>query len=130
MKSKEELDAYLAKIRKTIADSRALVEQTELRFAETDRLLASQGLTREKVKEFRFTERQREAVNREMVRMGLEPLSEDETRPIPAGGQPEEIAPEKEYYADCAQNGEFSAEDDELSNRRMKFAMMMKPFRI
>ena len=56
MKSKEELDAYLAKIRKTIADSRALVAKAELRFAETDRFLESQGLTREQVQAMHIAE--------------------------------------------------------------------------
>ena len=41
-----DIEAYLARIRKTIADSNAMVSQVELRIAETDRLLAEQGLTR------------------------------------------------------------------------------------
>ena len=50
-----DIDAYLARIRKTIADSNALVSQAELRIAETDRLLSEQGLTREQVMAFRFS---------------------------------------------------------------------------
>ena len=73
----KETDAYLARIRKTIADSERLVEAARLRMAETDRLLESQGLTREQVMGFRFTGAQREAVNRELARLGLNPLDED-----------------------------------------------------
>ena len=117
MKSKEELDAYLAKIRKTIADSRALVAQAELRFAETDRFLESQGLTREQVQAMHFTESQREAANRELVRLGMEPLEFVDDEPA---------APEETPSA--ARRPEEAG--DELENRRMKFSMMMKPFRI
>ena len=117
MKDKEELDAYLARIRKTIADSRSLVAQAELRFAETDRLLASQGLTREQVQAMHFTDSQREAANRELERLGMEPLDFDDVGPAaPAEPQSAVRRPEED--------------GDELENRRMKFSMMMKPFRI
>ena len=66
----DELKAYLARIRKTIADSDALVAQAELRIAETDRMLEKQGLTREQVMNFHFTEAQREAVNAELMPRG------------------------------------------------------------
>ena len=49
MKTSEELDEYLAGIRKTIAEGEALVEAAQLRMAETDRFLATQGLSREQV---------------------------------------------------------------------------------
>ena len=117
MKSKEELDAYLAKIRKTIADSRALVSQAELRVAETDRLLESQGLTREQLLAMRFTDSQREAVNQELVRRGMEPLEFNDDEPAAPEEPPSAMRRPEEA-------------DDELENRRMKFSMMMKPFRI
>ena len=60
-------EAYLARIRKTIADSERLVEAARLRIAETDRMLEKQGLTREQVMNFRFSPEQREAVNRELA---------------------------------------------------------------
>ena len=66
MKTQEELDEYLAGIRKTIAESEAMVQQAELRMAETDRLLAAQGLTREQVMNFRITAEQRRLVNDEL----------------------------------------------------------------
>ena len=49
-----DVQAYLARIRKTIAESENLVSQAELRIAETDRMLESQGLTREQVLNFHF----------------------------------------------------------------------------
>ena len=70
---KDDLDEYLARIRKTIAESEALVSQTELRMRETDRLLESQGLTREQVLAMRFTREQKLAVNEELKRRGLPP---------------------------------------------------------
>lgn len=42
-----EVESYLARIRETVRKSELLMEQAELRCRETDRLLASQGLTRE-----------------------------------------------------------------------------------
>ena len=119
MKTKDELemDAYLAKIRKTIADSKSLVAQAELRVAETDRFLAGQGLTREQVMAMSFTDSQREAVNRELARLGMEPLAFDDEEPAAEDEAPSAVR----VSAD---------EGSELENRRMKFSMMMKPFRI
>ena len=70
----KDMDAYLARIRKTIADSENLVAQAELRIAETDRMLERQGLTREQVMAMRFSDAQMEAVNAELKRRGLDPL--------------------------------------------------------
>ena len=67
-RSKQEMDAYLARIRKTIADSRNLVSQAELRIAETDRMLEQHGLTREQVMAMKFSDAQLEAVNDELSR--------------------------------------------------------------
>jgi hypothetical protein len=123
MKSKEEIDAYLARIRRTIAESNDLVGKVELRIAETDRMLAKQGLTREQVLAFDFTDAQREAVNRELARRGLDPIGE--TGPAGDGGAPRPVdafAPPPPPPA---------AEDGgELALRRAKFSMMMKPFRL
>ena len=71
---KMDTEAYLARIRKTIAESERLVESARLRVAETDRMLEKQGLTREQVMNFRFSPEQREAVNRELVRQGMAPI--------------------------------------------------------
>lgn len=115
--NEEDIKAYLAKIRKTIADSKELVSQAQLRMAETDRMLERQGLTREQVMSMRFSEAQREAVNSELRRQGMEPFDEweplkpDEERPSPFAPLPEDSG-------------------GDLENRQRKFGMMMKPFQI
>ena len=76
-RSDQDLDEYLARIRKTIAESESLVQQAELRMRETDRLLESQGLSREQVLALRFTKEQKLAVNEELKRRGLPPLEDD-----------------------------------------------------
>ena len=119
--AKQDTDAYLARIRRTIADSERLVEAAKLRIAETDRLLAKKGLTREQVMGFRFTGEQREAVNRELVRLGMEPLEEVE----------EVFAPAAPAYTDSPPPPPpRTAGNDELAERQRKFGMMMKPFQI
>lgn len=119
--SMRETEAYLARIRKTIADSERLVEAAKLRMAETDRMLAKQGLTREQVMGFRFTGEQREAVNRELVRLGMDPLEDVE----------EVFAPAAPSYTDSPPPPPPRASgDDELAERQKKFGMMMKPFQI
>jgi hypothetical protein len=72
-----ETDAYLAKIRKTVSDSKNLVESAKLRMAETDRMLEDSGTTREEVMKFSFTAAQKEAVNAQLERMGFEKLDDD-----------------------------------------------------
>ena len=123
-RSKAEMDAYLARIRKTIADSQNLVSQAELRIAETDRMLEQHGLTREQVMAMKFSDSQLEAVNDELKRRGLDPLEKwtmndretpDEDPSIVGGGSDSEVT------------GMSGAE---LENRQRKFGMMMKPFQI
>ena len=91
--SERELNAYLARIRKTIADSQALVSQAELRMAETDRFLEQQGLTREQVLAMRFTDEQRQLVNAELARQGLPPLDETDF-----AGQPGEESLASDFH--------------------------------
>lgn len=119
---RRDMEAYLARIRKTIADSERLVEAAKLRMAETDRFLEKQGLTREQVMGFQFTGEQREAVNRELAKMGLEPLEDAE--PAPPCAEDETPPP-----APFALPGGAAA-GDELAERQRKFGMMMKPFQI
>ena len=124
-----ETEAYLARIRRTIAESSRLVEQANLRIAETDRMLESQGLTREQVMGFRFTPEQREAVNRELVRQGMEPLEEESF-------QYENVANTNANDQLELENGTGNIGntgnilDTELAERQRKFGMMMKPFQI
>ena len=117
----KDVQAYLARIRKTIAESENLVSQTELRIAETDRMLERHGLTREQVMNFHFTEAQREAANDELKRRGLEPLAweeEDDMR--------QKTIDESRVSGLVSD----SASDSELAERQRKFGMMMKPFQI
>ena len=118
-----ETEAYLARIRRTIAESNRLVEQAGLRIAETDRFLASQGLTREQVMGFRFTDEQRDMVNRELVRNGMEPLEEEGT-----GVSGQWSGGSGQWSGVSGQGSEEVS--DELAERQRKFGMMMKPFQI
>jgi len=121
-KNDSDMDAYLARIRKTIADSENLVSQAELRIAETDRMLERQGLTREQVMNFRFTEAQRNAVNEDLRRRGLEPMSDDDFDAGSWGsGSQDDFRPSTFDPSDA---------NAELDERRRKFGMMMKPFQI
>ena len=127
MKDKSQLEAeteeFLARIRKTIAESNNLVSQANLRIAETDRMLERQGLTREQVMAMRFSDAQREAANAELKRRGLDPIEiwdeVDSHRLRPVG----------DFSADVKVPTEAST-DDEVSYRQRKFGMMMKPFQI
>ena len=120
-----DVQTYLARIRKTIADSKRLVSQAELRIAETDRMLESQGLTREQVMAMRFSEAQMEAVNAELKRRGLDPVE----RWTMAGGGGQEEGGDSPGTPD-RQAARPSAADAELENRQRKFGMMMKPFQL
>lgn len=120
----KDINAYLARIRKTIAESENLVSQAELRIAETDRMLESQGLTREQVMAMQFSDAQMEAVNAELKRRGLDPL---EKWTMNDRAVPDE---EPSIKADASYAGETATSDAELENRQRKFGMMMKPFQI
>ena len=121
----QELDEYLARIRKTIEESEALVAQTELRMRETDRLLESQGLTREQVLSLRFSKEQKLAVNEELKRRGLPPI-DDFGDDVPAPDAAAAAAP----GIPAASNFAVRDSQGDLENRQKKFGMMMKPFSI
>ncbi len=118
----KDLDEYLARIRKTIAESEALIQQTELRMQETDRLLESQGLTREQVLAMRFTKEQKLAVNEELKRRGLPPLDDTDEDPAPDPDAPAPVG------IPAASNVPVADSQGDLENRQKKFGMMMKPF--
>ena len=133
MGADKDIEAYLARIRRTIEESRNVVSQAELRIAETDRLLESQGLTREQVMGMRFSDSQREAVNAELARLGLEPLEEEEGW----GGVRRETEDESPYgvrhettYASQVSGLPSHDSNTDLAERQRKFGMMMKPFQI
>lgn len=125
LKTEQDVREYLAKIRKTIAESEAVVTQAQLRIQETDRFLASQGLTREQVMGFKFTKEQRLAANEELRRRGLPPIEEDEasfdfdaaTADLRASQL--EIGPEED--------GKGS---DMLAERQRKFGNFMQEYRL
>jgi glutamate racemase len=117
----KDLQAYLARIRKTIADSNSLISQAELRIQETDRMLEKQGLSREQLMQMRFSKSQVEAANQELRRRGLEPLDADDGD---AWNAPYDDREESRV------SHLETATDDELAQRQKKFGMMMKPFLI
>ena len=123
MKDQKEVEEYLATIRQTIAKSESLIAEAELRIAETDRFLESQGLTREQVLNFHFTQAQREAVNEELKRRGLDPLEKWEAD---ADMRQDEV--DSSYVTSLPSSD--SASGGELAERQRKFGMMMKPFQI
>ena len=124
-----DVEAYLAGIRKTISDSEAMVAQAELRIQETDRMLAQQGLTRDQVLAMQFSEEQVRAANEELRRRGMEPLDNEAIAML---AQP----PPRPYDLpvlpsdDSTMRRSDGPADAELENRQRKFGMMMKPFQI
>ena len=123
----KDIQSYLARIRKTIADSKSIVSQAELRIAETDRMLERHGLTREQVMAMRFSEAQMEAVNAELKRRGLDPLERWEDGEVETSRA--EITSSGKDYSDGSVDSS-GVTDAELENRQRKFGMMMKPFHI
>ena len=126
-RGQKEIEAYLAGIRKTISDSNALVSQAELRIAETDRLLAAQGLTREQVLAMQFSDEQVRAANEELKRRGMEPLDDEALALLTQSPGPSDAS----ASGGAPDSRESNAVPDaELENRQRKFGMMMKPFQI
>ncbi len=136
-KKENDIEAYLAGIRKTIAASNAMVDQVELRIQETDRMLAQQGLTRDQVLAMQFSDEQVRAANEELRRRGMEPLDDDaismltespsnsSTPPLPHSSTP----PLPDSTTPPLPDSDDPS-DGELANRQRKFGMMMKPFQI
>jgi hypothetical protein len=125
-RSAEETKAYLARINRTVTESKALLSQFELRMAETDRMLASQGLTREKVAAMQFTDEQIAAVNEELKRRGMAPMDFGSVR-------------NKSSIEDRRLTGEGRAAEpnldagdskEDLENRRRKFNVMMSNLKL
>ena len=120
MNDSEDIKEYLAKIRKTIADSSALIEQANLRIQETDRLLASQGLTREEVLNYKVSPEHRLLVNEELRRRGLPPLEEAEA------AFDFNAATERLRQVEV----ETGVTEDELAARQRKFGTFMQEYRL
>ena len=105
----EEAEAYLAMIAKTIAKAEELTRQVDLRRAETDRMLASQGLTREQVLAYEVPEEYRERVEREL------------------GAKAASFA---EASAELGRAGEKPVEEGETPGPARGLRMLMRPLRI
>jgi hypothetical protein len=120
-----DVEAYLAGIRKTISDSNAVVAQAELRIQETDRMLAQQGLTREQVLAMQFSDEQVRAANEELKRRGMAPLDDEAVAMLTQPQSNPDIPPFPH-----SSTPPLSGSDTELENRQRKFGMMMKPFQI
>ena len=129
-----ETEAYLAKIRQTVRESKSLVESAKLRIAETDRMLEDAGTTREEVMKFSFGASQKEAVNAELERRGFERLDdagdvrgEYGERSLGPGTADENIRP-----VACEAGANFTAGDGDgsVENRKRKFNVMMQRFRM
>ena len=120
-KDDKDLETYLAGIRKTIADSKNIVSQVELRIAETDRMLERQGLTREQVMAMRFSEAQMEAANAELKRRGLDPIEKWER---------DGLTEQEKFDLGRPPTAAEAPADNELAERQRKFGLMMKPFQI
>ena len=119
---KEEIEQFLAKVRKTVSESQAMVEQVGRRVAQTDELLAQEGLTREQLMKIRPTEEQMAVVNEELVRRGFEPFE-----PLPE----EDTYPELGRAAEPNfRSAEFVTGEEELENRKRKFNTMMQAYRL
>lgn len=123
-RQRDEIQEYLAKIRKTVAESEAMAQQVELRIQETDRLLASQGLTREQVLGFQFTDEQRELVNRELERRGLGRLDFSTHEGF------DDLTDAMRMKSDDMVAEESWQRHDEVAERADRFRMMMKEFRV
>ena len=128
-----ETEAYLAKIRKTVSESKSLVESAKLRMVETDRMLESAGTTREEVMKFSFSSSQKEAVNAQLERMGFEKLDDGDIRgeygerSLGPGAEDENMRPPA-----CEAGANFTAGDGDgsVENRKRKFNVMMQQFRM
>lgn len=120
--SMAETEAYLARIKKTVSASKALIQQAELRIAETDRLLEEQGLTREQVMAMRFTPEQMQRVNEELKRRGLPPIDMDELPVEDARLTGEGRAAEPNMEAEDVK--------PDLENRKRKFNVMMSNLKL
>lgn len=121
-KKAAEIREVLARSRKLVAESRALIDRVELRRAETDRLLASQGLTREQVMNMRFTREQKLAVNEELRRRGL-PVLEEDDRAYDFAAATEEL---RNDFPDSSSD----SSGDVVEERRRKLGAFMQEVRL
>lgn len=123
-----ETEAYLAKIRKTVAASRELVATAQLRLDETDRLLAREGLTREDVLNFKYTPEQEALVEAKLEEMGMSlPKVEARDASLTVG---EAVAEGPVWASEASANFTAGDGDGAVENRKRKFNVMMQQFRM
>jgi len=132
-KTPDEVQEYLAKIKRTVAESEAMIEAVQLRIAETDRLLAANGLSREALAQWRPPAgQQRLAINEVLRKNGLPPLEEDECA-ADFDAATEQLRAERREGAasrqDAAGDG-ASGTDDATAERQRKFRNFMRDYRI
>ena len=120
---KDEVKDYLAMIRRTVERSKDLIQQAELRIQETDRFLASQGLTREQVRRMQFTPAQRELADEELKKRGLPPLND--ILPL----EPPYDAESERYRGVKRDPGDYGTSET-VSERQRKLTTFMQPFRL
>lgn len=117
-----EVESYLSRIRETVRKSELLMEQAELRCRETDRLLASQGLTREDAEHLldgvELPEGLRERIEGELAALDSE--AEEERRLALARLKEEERERE---------SGEAAASRPPSGGAR-RFGPLMQPYRL
>lgn len=121
-KKQEEVKAYLARIRKTVEASKALMESVDLRLKETDRLLEAQGLTRDEVRKMRFTPEQRARANEELERMGLDPIDEVKAEA--------DFEFNREDYRERFVDSADVEDESVIESRQRKFGTFMQQFRL
>ena len=126
-----ETEAYLARIQRTVSESKALLSQIELRMAETDRMLEANGMTRAQVEAMTFTDEQKAAVNAELKRRGMAPLEFDDDNSASAESAPDRKATEAPHSGDLsAQHFDSADSKEDLENRRRKFNVMMNGIKL
>ena len=121
-KRQKEVREYLARIKKTVEASQALMESVDLRLKETDRLLESQGLTRDEIRKMRFSKEQRVLANQELTRMGLPPLEEEDTAI--------DFDLATANYRDSLGDSADAEDESVLAARQRKFGTFMQQFRL
>ena len=127
---KKEVEEYLARIRKTVAESENAIMEANLRIQETDRFLARQGLTRDQVMSWHPTKEQRLVVNEELRRRGLPALEEDDAFDVPRVSEVESLASGSSAGFGPGPSAGFDAEGSAISDRQAKFNMFMREFRL
>ena len=123
----DDIQEYLAKIQRTVAESEAMVAAAQLRLEETDRLLEANGLTREAIAQWHPTGQQRLAANEFLRKNGLPPLEEDECATDFDAATAQIRAERSEAPLPVDDN---APKEDVAVERQRKFRNFMRDFRL